>query len=252
MATKPCKECGAVKPLDGFPRHKEMADGHLNRCKVCQTAYLKAYGEKNKAHLQEAAKNRYEANKDEIVKRVREHWHKNADAINARRRARYANDQEHREKVLERCRISNAKTRPARRKKRRKNDPAYLYLERYRRRMWHALKGRGAKSASTLELIGCSGEELERYLETTKVPGKDYTICHVDHIIPCSAFKMAIPEHQRVCFHWSNLQLLPGRENMSKNDKIPDWAQDILDCGGTILDAGDLQREIIQDARIIL
>ncbi len=184
MATKPCKECGAVKPLDGFPRHKEMADGHLNRCKVCQTAYLKAYGEKNKTHLQEAAKNRYEANKGEILKRVREHWHKNADAINARRRARYANDQEHREKVLERCRISNAKTRPTRRKKRRKNDPAYLYLERYRRRMWHALKGRGAKSASTLELIGCSGEELERYLETTKVPGKDYTICHVDHIIP--------------------------------------------------------------------
>jgi hypothetical protein len=41
--TKTCKSCAEVKALSLFHKHKQMADGHLNFCKVCSY-------EKSKAH----------------------------------------------------------------------------------------------------------------------------------------------------------------------------------------------------------
>lgn len=35
MSSKVCRGCGVEKDLSGFYKHHKMADGHLNRCKVC-------------------------------------------------------------------------------------------------------------------------------------------------------------------------------------------------------------------------
>ena len=71
-----------------------------------------------------------------------------------------------------------------------------------------------------MELVGCSIEFLIDYLEKTKVDGKDFSDAHIDHIRPCASFDMTDPEQQRECFHYTNLQYLPAKENMSKGAKF--------------------------------
>ena len=36
---KMCKWCHQVKPLDEFPKHPQMPDGHINRCKPCRNEW---------------------------------------------------------------------------------------------------------------------------------------------------------------------------------------------------------------------
>lgn len=44
---KKCFKCGAVKALHDFYKHKQMADGHLNKCKECAKADVKLHRREN-------------------------------------------------------------------------------------------------------------------------------------------------------------------------------------------------------------
>jgi len=89
------------------------------------------------------------------------------------------------------------------------------------------------KSASTVELLGCSIEELKIYLQGFFQPGMTWDnygnpdgdhkkSWHVDHIRPCASFDLSDPIEQRECFHYTNLQPLWGKDNLSKGDKWDD------------------------------
>lgn len=47
---KKCFKCGATKPLTEFYKHKQMKDGHLNKCKICTKKDAKEIREKNIEH----------------------------------------------------------------------------------------------------------------------------------------------------------------------------------------------------------
>lgn len=74
-----------------------------------------------------------------------------------------------------------------------------------------------------MKLIGCSVSELKLYLEslfkenmTWNNWGKGEGKWHVDHIIPCAYFELSDPEQQKLCFHYTNLQPLWEKDNVSK------------------------------------
>jgi len=93
-------------------------------------------------------------------------------------------------------------------------------LNNLRSRLSHALQ-RNSKSSRTMEYLGCTLKELKNYLESQFIEGmnwENYGKWHIDHIKPCASFDLNIIEEQHKCFHFSNLQPLWAKDNLSKND----------------------------------
>lgn len=107
------------------------------------------------------------------------------------------------------------------RRVRNKKDVNYALLLRLRTRTNAFLKGR--KSFSTMQLVGCSLDELKSHLKSLFKPGMSWnnrSEWHIDHKLPCASFDLTEPEQQKRCFHYTNLQPLWWWENLAKSDKI--------------------------------
>jgi hypothetical protein len=141
----------------------------------------------------------------------------------------------HKEKIE--CRREREKNRPPRNrparktadgksypaeyeKNRRKNDPEFRVRCNLKSRLYHAVKNQDImKCSSTMDLTGCSAEELMSHLESQFTEGMtrdNYGKWHVDHIKPCISFNLLLDAEQRKCFHYSNLQPLWAKDNLSK------------------------------------
>lgn len=105
-------------------------------------------------------------------------------------------------------------------------DPKYNLRILLSNRIGKAIsKQYGSKSYKTLELIGCTITEVKLYLESQFTEGMTWDNYgmygwHIDHIKPCSSFDLTDPEQQKLCFHYTNLQPLWAKDNLSKGDKL--------------------------------
>lgn len=87
-----------------------------------------------------------------------------------------------------------------------------------RHRIWCALK-QNTKSLHTIELIGCSIEDLKSHLENQFTKGmtwKNYGKWHVDHIKQCCTFDLSKKNEQLKCFNYTNLRPLWATENLER------------------------------------
>ena len=119
----------------------------------------------------------------------------------------------------------------------RQNDLGHRMVENTRAYLYHllkkAFKGQTPnKEESTIDLIGCTKQQLVEHLRNQYKPGmtdENYGEWHIDHIKPCALFDLTDPDQRRACFHFSNLQPLWAAENLAKSDSYEeptkeDWS----------------------------
>jgi len=182
----------------------------------------------------------------------RQAWkQRNADKFkageNSRRQKKYEADAEYRQKCVSRSNQTYQKLTPAQRRQRSQDsrdtrgdaqrkymrdymagraasDPEFKLKGVLRARVRAAIRNSGGtKSHGTMQLVGCTVENLRQHLEQQFTDGMSWDNhgdWHVDHIMPCAAFDLTDEDQQRVCFNYTNLQPLWASDNMSKGAKV--------------------------------
>jgi len=198
-ADKKCSKCKITKEGNDFSFDLSRYDGLCPQCKECVSKKGKEWYQENKEYKDNQNKAWTEANKEKSIQ-IQKDWYQKNRGVVIKRQIAYA-------------------------KKRRQKHTGVRVVDNLRRRVNNAIQG-GAKSASTLDLLGCDVEYVRQHLETQFSEGMGWNNYglhgwHVDHIIPCASFDLTDPEQQKECFHYTNLQPLWAEDNLKKSDTVP-------------------------------
>lgn len=197
MTVKICPSCLITKTSDQYYRRR--TNGLSSYCKDCTK-------EKSRLHHQH--------NRAEINARKKDYYTENRDRISARNRNHY---RENREAVLEYWRKNRKRTADYKRN-RLKTDIEFRLAHNLRSRLSQAVR-KDLYTSSAVKNLGCSLVQLKRYLESKFQPGmswNNYGKWHIDHIIPLSTFDLENREQFLKACHYTNLQPLWARDNLTK------------------------------------
>lgn len=193
---KICNQCKKEKTILEYSRDKYTKDGFTSSCKECRNTKSKIWRQKN-----------YLENKEEVLIKNSEWRKSNWDKVyNQRKESGY-------------CKRSRKKWYH----KKGKFNINWVISERIRHRIRNVLNGK-VKSKSTLELLGCSIDDLKNHLQSKFYANMSWdnygSYWHIDHIRPCASFNLENEEEQKICFHYSNLQPLTAKDNLSKGARL--------------------------------
>ncbi len=132
-------------------------------------------------------------------------------------------------------------------KRLRAESPDFVFRHNLRSRIHKALRrGDWLKSGKTLDLIGCSVQQLRDHLESQFAAGMSWANYghgpnkwNVDHIIACALFDLSDPAQQRACFHFKNLRPLWHVANVAKGAKP--WRSGQVQLGSTAMESTPLK-----------
>jgi hypothetical protein len=193
---KTCGKCKINKSTDQFHKDSSKISGFTSYCKECKTLYRK----------------------------------NNIEQFRARKLKWYQKKKLQKSLIPKQKKIKDKNYKPAHKLKRkekerlqRQTDLNFRMLGNLRTRIYHAMK-KDTKGKKTKELLGCSIQEFKIYLESKFREGMSWDNYgkygwHIDHIIPCSSFDLKDIEQQKICFHYTNLQPLWAKDNLSKGNK---------------------------------
>lgn len=103
------------------------------------------------------------------------------------------------------------------------NNLEYKLINSQRKRIKNIFKYKHlTKKERTIDMLGCSGNELKKHLEKQFKPGMTWENYgfrgwQIDHVCPINKFDLNDPEQVKLCFHHFNLQPLWWWENLAKN-----------------------------------
>ena len=191
--TKTCSRCKQEFPatLEFFHKNRGGKYGLRSNCKSC----CKEYRRENKEAICELGKKYRQENKEALREKKKKYRQENKEAI-LERQKKYVKNRYH-------------------------ADIQFRIKKTQSRRMRKLFSKNGS---STVDFIGCSIDELKLHLEKQFADGMNwenygYHGWHVDHIRPCCSFDLTDPEQQKECFHYTNLQPLWAKDNMSKGGR---------------------------------
>ena len=219
---KACNECGEEKELELFRKDKRNKDGRGGRCVACEANHDKIYREANRDKI--AAYR--EDNRPKMASYNKKYREDNPDRITALGKKYREENREKLDARLKKYRKENPERIAARHaeytRNRYHNDPAFRLLLNLRTRLGKVLKG-ATKHDSTVNLVGCTIEQLKSHLERQFTDGMTWENkgeWEVDHIRPCASFDLTKKEEQFKCFNYKNLQPLWAGDNRRKSNKI--------------------------------
>ena len=224
------EELKELERLKANERCKKYRLAHPEKTRERYAAYYdyeynKAWRLKNPDKIKGYSKTRYHNNREELLAESKR-WSKENPEKNRK------NSKKWRKNNLASAKAANARSRIKNReynneyskawqKAKRKTDPTYRLMSSLRSRCNDIAKclSLGKKPASTLEMCGCSVEELKKHFESLFTEGMTWENYgrygwHVDHIRPVCSFSA---EEWRLVNHYTNLQPLWAHDNTIKS-----------------------------------
>lgn len=220
------------------------------KCSICEeekdaTAFEVNRRQCNNCRKEQNKIRKQNRSEEEIIKareKGRESSKKWAERNPEKRDAIYARYRktDKRKKVANEWAKRNRKSTSEYRRNRYNSDPIFNIAIKLRRRIYMALKTQEKiKGSRTIDLLGCSFEDLKGYIETLFREGMNWEKVRsgeiqLDHVLPCAFFDLTTREEQEKCFHFTNLQPLWKCENGEKSDFLDwrdrfEWAKDVVE-----------------------
>lgn len=210
----------------------------INREAIC--ARVNKYRLKNKEKVAAGKKDYTARNKEKVAALRRDYHLKNKEEICAKSRKWYSENKEksaaydkdryfkNKEKYAVRnkmYRFKNKKQIATHIKKRKETDINYRLSCLLRSRLSDAIRN-NQKTGSAVRDLGCTIPELKFYLEGQFQDGMTWgnwsrTGWHIDHKIPLDFFDLTDREQLLQAVHYTNLQPMWAKENITKKAKLP-------------------------------
>lgn len=244
---KKCKHCGEEKPFNDF---QKAGGGKWLQpyCKSCDSERKKKWEVRNEERVKIKRKEYYlntrqlvdpeqkEISKKIVIAKLRAGAIKYLEALprlsaEEKKLRKSECDKIYREKYRDRILENKRKYQESGRatemakkwQAKQMNNVEFRTKKRLRGRIYVALK-RGVKSQGTMELLGCIIEQFKSHFQSLFTEGMNWDKYMkgeivIDHIKPCASFDLTMPEQQKECFHYTNMQPLWELDNLKKGAK---------------------------------
>ena len=196
---KHCPKCDAWKSITEYNIQSSSWDNLGRMCRLCYIKYKQL-----------------KRDTDPKYKKCDELYRETYKESGRRREVSQVRYERKRDEIISKCKIYN--------KRKYREDPYFRTMFNTRSRMSRILRERNIGNKNKYySLLGCTKNEFIIYFEKMFKDGMSWELMgkyiHIDHIRPCCSFDLSNEDELKQCFHYTNLQPLWAKDNLSKGGR---------------------------------